>query len=69
MNQKFIRLQELSYGTTIIVNIENIACVWEESSTIIVSGNHGEGNGLFYLTKESHNRLLLEIEKRMIQDE
>lgn len=69
MSKDFIRLQESHYGDTLIVNINNIACTWEGAAAIVISGNHGEGNGLFHLTQESHDRLISELKKRSMPDE
>ena len=53
----FIHLED-SYNDIIIVNLNLIAYINKNALTIIISGNHGEQNGLINITLESMKRLL-----------
>lgn len=60
----FIKLTERRYDNEIIVNVDCIALIWPVTKQIIVTGNHGEGNGLFPLTDESFEKVMKYIEEK-----
>lgn len=57
---KFIKLSECD-GVEILINIDNISYYCPQSGTIVISGNHGEGNGLLHLNEESNKKLKAEL--------
>ncbi|MZK53635.1 hypothetical protein [Clostridium beijerinckii] len=58
----FIRVKETRWNDSVLININNISNIYENSNTIIVNGVHGEGNGIYTLDEESMKKLLKNIE-------
>jgi hypothetical protein len=58
----FIRVKETQWNDSVLININNISNIYEDSNTIIVNGVHGEGNGIYNLDEESMKKLLKNIE-------
>ena len=58
----FIRVLETQYNDKPLININHISAIYEESNTIVVNGNHGQGNGIYHLDSESMKKLLKNIE-------
>lgn len=57
----FIRVTELIYKDEYIINTDNISFICEASQTILLNGNHGEGNGLIKISKGDIAKILNEI--------
>jgi len=54
----FIRVIEEEYQDSILININTISAIYEDSSTIIINGVHGEGSGVYHLDEQSMKNLL-----------
>jgi len=60
---KFIEVVESIDKTTLLLNIDNISVIWKESNTIMMSGNHKQGDGLFFFDKENFNKIINGVKK------
>ena len=58
----FIRVNETQYGDSLLVNINNISNIFEDSNTIVTNGIHGNGNGIYHLDDKDMRKLLKNIE-------
>lgn len=54
----FVKVKDKRYGTTYLINTNNIAWVCLETKSILTNGVHGEGNGLLSLVEDDFDKLL-----------
>lgn len=65
---KFIKLQNATYGEYFYTNLNCIAYFCPEGNTIFISGVHGDGNGIMRITSESSD-ILLEAIKGAVKND
>lgn len=58
----FIRVKERRDGDEVLINTDHISMIWEDSSVLVMCGNHGQGNGLIHTTPIDIARIFMHIE-------
>lgn len=57
----FIRVIDTQSNVSILININNISTIHEESNTIVTNGVHGQGTGIYHLDNDSMKELMKNI--------
>lgn len=64
----FITIHDRETGEKVLINVDQIAIVWEKAETLCMAGVHGGGNGLIHTDKEGMYEVVMAVAYYARQD-
>ena len=58
----FIEVTETQYGDKVIINTNNISCIYPLANTLVMNGTHGEGNRVWHIEESGMKAIIASLD-------